>query len=144
MTCTLMETNGAGYYTTSTGYWEAETDGAVTVKFEPSKGMSAIVAVYWVDSQTHDVPAPEEEAFAPAEAKELAEKQITEVMGKVSGYDHAQCGESTKALLGALTTSLVALSKPYKYIVSCTLLQRAPTSVNECGPYGTWDREGEE
>lgn len=28
VTCTLMETNGAGFHTSSTGYWEAETDGA--------------------------------------------------------------------------------------------------------------------
>lgn len=27
-TCTLMETNGSGFHTSSTGYWEAETDGA--------------------------------------------------------------------------------------------------------------------
>jgi len=123
-----METNGAGFHTSSTGYWEAETDGAVTAKHECSQTLSAIVSVYWVDSQTHNVPAPAEEAFEPAVVKDLADKQISEVVAGLDGYDHKQCAESAKALMGGLTKSLVGLKKPFKYIGACCSPSAEPAS----------------
>jgi hypothetical protein len=141
-----METNGAGFHTSSTGYWEAETDGAcfhfqrlsrlparvpsfsvwcarcagaVAVKHEVSRALSAIVSVFWVESQTMNVPAPADHALEPSVMKELAEKNIVEVAREMGGYDHQVCKASAKTLMAGLTKSLVDLSKPFKYIGVC-------------------------
>ena len=138
-----METNGAGFYTSSTGYWEAETDGvcfhfqrlsslpacvpsfsvwraccagAVAVKHEVSRALSAIVSVFWVDSQTLNVPAPADHALEPSVMKKLVEESIVEVAREIDCYDHQVCKASTKTLMAGLTKSLVDLSKPFKYI----------------------------
>ena len=90
--------------------------GAVAVKHEVSRALSAIVSVFWVDSQTMNVPAPDDHALEPSVMKELAEKHIVEVGREIGGYDHEVCKASANTLMAGLTKSLVDLSKPFKYI----------------------------
>ena len=147
LTCTLLESNGAGFYTGSAGYWEAETDGCATVQYQASANFQCIVSAYWVDSRVLGRPFDDaHEAFAKDEVKALAEKQIVQVLGEVEGYEHGQCAGHCDALTRGLLQSLVELGRPFKYVVSCTLLQRQPTAANDCPPYGTWvpsDEAGE-
>eukprot|EP01043_Picozoa_sp_COSAG02_P022316 COSAG02_NODE_1157_length_14186_cov_11.986299_9_plen_140_part_00 len=97
----------------------ARCAGAVAIQHEVSRALSAIVSVFWVDSQTMNVPAPDDHALEPSVMKKLAEKNIVEVAREMSGYDHQVCKASAKTLMAGLTKSLVDLSKPFKYIGVC-------------------------
>lgn len=97
----------------------APSAGAVAVKYEVTRALSAIVSVFWVDSVTNNVPAPADHALEPSVMKDLAEKSINEVTREISCYDHQACKQSSKALMDGLTKSLVDLSKPFKYIGVC-------------------------
>ncbi|CAG9764138.1 unnamed protein product [Ceutorhynchus assimilis] len=45
VTCTIMQKNGAGLHTASSCYWDNNTDGSCTVRWE-NKSMFCIVSVY--------------------------------------------------------------------------------------------------
>ncbi|EEH52812.1 flagellar inner arm dynein light chain Tctex1 [Micromonas pusilla CCMP1545] len=45
VTCVIMQKNGAGLHTASSCYWDNETDGARTVRWE-NKSMYCIVTVF--------------------------------------------------------------------------------------------------
>ena len=116
----------------------ARCAGAVAVKHEVSRALSAIVSVFWVDSQTNNVPAPADHALDPSVVKDLAEQNIVEVARELSCYDHQACKESAQTLMGGLTQSLVDLGKPFKYIGACARsFWLALFSARDCGQ-GVW------
>lgn len=108
------------------------------MKHQVSRALSAIVSVFWVESQTNNVPAPADHAIEAKEMKDLAEKNIVGVAGKLTGYDHNACKDSAKTLMDELTKSLVDLNRPFKYIGAYPqfwLVAPCPTYVSLCSSH---------
>lgn len=100
------------------------------MKHDVSRALSAIVSVFWVDSQTNNVPAPADHALDPSVVKDLAEQNIVEVARELSCYDHEACKESAQTLMDGLTQSLVDLGKPFKYIGACAQFPACSVSAS--------------
>jgi dynein light chain Tctex-type 1 len=148
LTCSVVERTGAGYYSTSTAIWDKQYDGCVTVQHEAmaqtarKSGVTVLATVYWLDSKIYDVTVAEEERFSEKEVQGHADKAITAVLNDVSGYEHASAPEQCRALLAAMGERLASQEKPFKYVMTATLLQRLPTVVDQLAPYGTWEGDG--
>ena len=100
--------------------------------------MTCIVSVWWVASRIVGVTPAEEHAYPVDAVKELCSQQMNAVLGSDVKYEHGACKDWAAQILANMVSGLNKLEKPFKYIVSCQMLQLQPVTGQEFPPYGEW------
>jgi dynein light chain Tctex-type 1 len=140
VSCSILQTLGAGFYANSTGYWDGATDGSETVNWKDKfESMICTVTVWWVKSMIKCVIPPAEYAYPENEVKEICLRHADAVIGSETNYEQSACKIWAADILSKAVTDIAALGRPFKYVVGCQLLQLAPVGAQEWGPYGEWD-----
>jgi len=63
------------------------------------------------------------------EANSLVKEQVDRVLGS-SGYQHGQVNQWTASIVDQSIAQLTKLNKPYKYIVTCAIMQKTGAGLH--------------
>lgn len=76
-------------------------------------------------------------SFVSEEVNSIVKDTIEQVIGSTS-YNHSKVTQLTDQVIDEVLKKLVAQKKPYKYLVSCTLMQKTGAGLHTgCSAY--WD-----
>ncbi|TNJ27447.1 Dynein light chain [Giardia muris] len=76
-------------------------------------------------------------SFVSEEINSVVKDTAEQVIGSAS-YQHARCAQLTEQIIDEVLKKLVAQRKPYKYLVTCTLMQKTGAGLHTaCSAY--WD-----
>eukprot|EP01027_Heterolobosea_sp_BB2_P008122 GEZU01012055.1.p2 GENE.GEZU01012055.1~~GEZU01012055.1.p2 ORF type:complete len:115 (-),score=20.55 GEZU01012055.1:47-391(-) len=65
-----------------------------------------------------------ETSFVKEEVGNIVKDSVNSVLGEVKAYNHAKAGQWVSNIIETCMKRLTQLNKPFKYIVTCVILQK--------------------